>query len=290
MPKYPIYIISKGRWETRLTADSLEEMQQPYFIVVEKNEFHLYKQRVKGECLVLPEHYKTEYKTCDEFGMEKSVGSGAARNFCLHHARQSGQLKHWLLDDNIDGFYRLNRNQKIKCINPGIFKAAEEFIDRYVNVPLSGFNYAMFAKAKDSPPPFVINTRIYSCMLIDNSIEFEWEGRYNEDTHLSLRVLKSGKCTIQFNAFLANKMTTQTMKGGNTDAFYAEEGTLPKSEMIAKLHPDVARLDWKFDRWHHFVNYKIFKTHLKKRLDYQSKPGINNFDMELKEMETVKKP
>ena len=185
------------------------------------------------------------------------------------------------MDDNIDGFYRLNQNMKVKCLTPAIFRAAEDFVDRYENVPLAGLNYAMFAKRKDSAPPFVLNTRIYSCLLIENSIPYRWEGRYNEDTHLSLRVLKAGDCTIQFNAFLANKVRTQTMSGGNTDAFYANEGTMNKSKMIEELHPDVASVVWKFDRWHHFVDYNLFKKNKLVKKDYAKYVGTNNYGMKL---------
>ena len=38
-PKYPVYIISKGRWESRLTVKALERMQVHYRIVVEPQEY-----------------------------------------------------------------------------------------------------------------------------------------------------------------------------------------------------------------------------------------------------------
>ena len=38
-PKYPIYIVSKGRADTRLTAKALEAMEVPYYIVVENQEY-----------------------------------------------------------------------------------------------------------------------------------------------------------------------------------------------------------------------------------------------------------
>jgi len=38
-PKYPVYIISKGRWESRLTSKALEKMRVPYRIVVEPQEY-----------------------------------------------------------------------------------------------------------------------------------------------------------------------------------------------------------------------------------------------------------
>jgi len=73
-------------------------------------------------------------------------------------------------------------------------------------------------------------------------------------------VLKNGLCTIQFNAFLCGKITTQRMRGGNSADFYDEEGTLPKSQMLADLHPDVAKVVFKFNRWHHHVDYQPFKS------------------------------
>jgi hypothetical protein len=122
----------------------------------------------------------------------------------------------------------------------------------------------------------VANTRIYSCLLIENAAPYRWRGRYNEDTDLSLRVLKDGLCTIQFNAFLCGKVTTQRMKGGNTKEFYQDEGTLPKSQMLADLHPDVAEVVWRFKRWHHHVDYRPFKKNaLIRTVDVPD--GINDY-------------
>jgi hypothetical protein len=96
--------------------------------------------------------------------------------------------------------------------------------------------------------------------LIENNSGYKWRGRYNEDTDLSLRVLKDGLCTIQCNALLCGKVTTQRMKGGNTQEFYENEGTLAKSQMLVDMHPDVSKLVWKFNRWHHHVDYGQFKN------------------------------
>ena len=94
---------------------------------------------------------------------------------------------------------------------------------------------------------------------VRNELSYRWRGRYNEDTDLSLVMLKAGWATVQFNAFLQNKAPTQTFAGGNTEAFYAGEGTKPKSQMLVDMHPDVARLVWRFNRWHHHVDYLPFK-------------------------------
>lgn len=283
LPRYPIYIVSKGRWKNRLTSKALNVMGIPYKIVVEQDQLPMYQAEVGADrCLVLPQRYLDEYDTCDDLGDSKSKGPGAARNFVWDHATELGAKRHWVMDDNLDAFHRLNRNIKRESDTPAIFAAMEDFVDRYENVPVAGPNYYSFVKSSDGVPAFVTNTRIYSCLLIQNDAPYRWRGRYNEDTDLSLRVLKDGLCTIQFNAFLQGKVTTQRMKGGNTDEFYALEGTKAKSQMLADLHPDVAKVVWRFNRWHHHVDYKPFyKNRLIKRDDVVVSEKVNNYGMGL---------
>lgn len=266
-PEYPVYIISKGRWKTRLTSKALERMNVPYNIVVEPQEYENYAAEIDPKkILVLP---------------FSNLGQGSipARNWVWEHSISIGAKKHWILDDNIENFHRLNRNMKPIALTGTIFKAAEDFVARYSNVPLSGFNYYSFCKASDKVRPYILNTRIYSTILIQNDISYRWRGKYNEDTDLSLRVLKDGYCTIQFNAFLAGKVTTQRMKGGNTDEVY-KEGTFEKSQALVDFHPDVAKVVWKFNRWHHYVDYSIFKNNrLKKIVNTDNFPKIENYKM-----------
>jgi hypothetical protein len=283
-PKYPIYIVSKGRWESRLTSKALDVLGVPYAIIVEPEEFDAYAGQVgRDKVLALPPEYKERYDTCDGLGDQVRTGPGAARNFAWDYSQHvMGATRNWVLDDNIASFNRLNENLMVKVTSGAIFAAAEDFVDRYLNVAIAGFNYDFFAKAKEPLPPYVLNTRIYSCMLINNGLPMRWRGRYNEDTDLSLRALKMGLCTVQFNAFLQEKATTQTMKGGNTDEFYAKEGTLPKSEMLARLHPDVAKVVWRFNRWHHHVDYRAFKkTPLEFNPCVHVPKGVNNYGMTL---------
>ena len=282
-PKHPVYIVSKGRWESRLTSKALERMKVPYHIVVEEQEYDNYAKVIDpSKILILPDHYLENYDTCDDLGRTKSVGPGAARNFVWDHSVTNGATKHWVMDDNLDAFHRLNRNMKVVVESGTIFKAAEDFVDRYSNVPISGLNYYSFCKTTDKVPPIILNTRIYSCLLIDNTCKYKWRGRYNEDTDLSLRVLKDGDCTIQFNAFLAGKVTTQRMSGGNTKEFYEHEGTMNKSQMLVNLHPDCSKVVWRFNRWHHHVDYSRFKDNiLRKKAGLIIPDVVNNYGMKL---------
>lgn len=284
-PQFPLYIVSKGRADSRLTARSLEFMQVPYFIVVEEQEFNAYASVIdKKKILVLDKQYQRDYDTFDDLGLTKSTGPGPARNFVWEHSLANGFSWHWVMDDNIRNFYRLHNNRKIRVADGTIFRCMEDFVLRYENVGMAGPNYFMFAPRRDKVRPFITNTRIYSCNFIRNDLPWRWRGRYNEDTDLSLRMLKAGWCTIQFNAFLQQKIWTQQVKGGNTAEFYAKEGTYNKSRMLVDMHPDLARLAYKFQRIHHVVNYAEFKhMRLKLRDDVEIPQGSNNYGMVLGE-------
>jgi hypothetical protein len=285
-PQFPLYIPSKGRFEYMITSKALTEMGVFHNIVVEPHEVQKYKDAVKQFGLLtnvieLDMSYKSKYELCDSLGLSKTTGSGPARNFIWDHSIKSGYPWHWIMDDNIKGFLRMNRNVRIQTTSPSFWRAMEDFVLRYKNVAMAGPNYAMFAFGASALPPFITNTRIYSCNLIRNDVPFRWRGRYNEDTIMSLDMLKAGWCTIQFNAFLQQKLRTQTIKGGNTDELY-KDGTMDKSRMLVREHPDVAEVKFKFERWHHHVNYTVFKKQkLIKRNELDLKKGVNDYGMKL---------
>lgn len=275
-PKYPVYVISKGRWESRLTSKALERMKVPYHIVVEPQEFDNYASVIdKQKILTLP---------------FSNLGQGSipARNWVWEHSISVNAKKHWIMDDNIYDFYRLNRNTRNIVQTGTIFKICEDFTDRYENVPISGLNYRFFMVPTDSHPPYYLNTRVYSCILIDNTLKHKWRGRYNEDTDLCIRALKDGFCTILFNAFLQEKAGTMTVKGGNTDELYADDGRLKMAKSLQEQHPDICTVTWKFNRWQHQVNYTVFeKNKLIRKKNVEIKQGIDNYGLVLNTFDKI---
>ena len=300
-PKYPVYIISKGRHESMFTSKSLARMKVPHYIAIE------------------PQDEENYENALDHFGIRDYVtlliapfsnhgdGPGRARNWCWDHSISIGATSHWVLDDNIQDFYRLHKNMRIRVGTGVCFKIMEDFVDRYENVMISGPQYRFFCAPNQKYPPFVANTRIYSCLLIRNDCKHRWRGRYNEDTDICLRVLKDGDCTVQFNAFLQGKCATQTLKGGNTDEFYHREvdydpktgeairadnlevkdrynvnGTIAKSQMLVDMHPDVTKLVFRYGRWHHHVDYSPFRKNKLKLKEGINVPNrVNNYGMKL---------
>lgn len=271
-PNYPIYIISKGRWENNLTSRSLEEMGVPYHIVVEPQEYDNYSKVIDPDKI-----YTLPFSNLGQ-------GSIPARNWVWEHSISIGAQRHWILDDNIRGFERLNRNTRHKVLTGSIFRASEDFVDRYKNVALAGFEYRQFAGgARRKKAPFRLNTRIYSTILVKNDLPIRWRGVYNEDTDLSIRLLKMGYCTILFQCFLQNKVKTMTMAGGNTDTIYKDDLDRRKfAESLKEQHPDIVDIVWRYGRWHHNVDYSAFKDNelvLKNGLIIPDR--INNYGMVL---------
>jgi hypothetical protein len=267
-PRFPVYIVSKGRWALRLTARVFEDIGVPYYIVVEPQERAQYAAVIdSAKVLVLDMAYKDRYDTFNDRKAELGTGSGPARNFAWDHAIASGAACHWCVDDNIYSFRRNQGGLRVPVTDGAVFAAMEDFCLRYANVAIAGPNYHTFVPPKYmcKIAPFTLNTRVYSCLLIRNDIPFRWRGRYNEDTDLSIRVLKAGWCTILFNAFVQEKAETMSIKGGNTDTIY-RGGTVDKSAQLCDMHPDVAKMSKRFGRPHHHVNYHVFKNKLVRKV------------------------
>jgi len=290
-PKYPVYIVSKGRADTMITSRSLSRMRVPHYIIIEPQDLQPYKDALTNFGLSGVTLLVAPFSNHGD-------GPGRARNWAWDHSISIGAEAHWVLDDNISDFYRLHRNERIRVESGVFFKVMEDFFDRYENLYIAGPQYRFFIAPNQKYPPYVANTRIYSCLLIRNDCKHRWRGRYNEDTDICLRVLKDGDCTVQFNAFLQGKVATQTIKGGNTAEFYHKEfvedeqelegkrynekGTINKSQMLADMHPDVARVVWRYGRWHHYVDYTPFKKNKLVLKDGVVLPeGVNNYGMKL---------
>jgi hypothetical protein len=86
-PRFPVYIISKGRYQRRPTSRVFEEIGIDYKIIVEHNEYDNYCKYIdKNKVLVLPEKYKKEYDTFWTDDGDDRSGAGAPRNYAWDHS------------------------------------------------------------------------------------------------------------------------------------------------------------------------------------------------------------
>lgn len=274
-PKHPIFIPTKGRADTRMTIRMFDRLKVPYTIFVEPQETETYAEYVNRERIhVLPHRDK---------------GLTVTRNYIWDYAAERELEWYWTFDDNIDGLYRFNHNLKTPCADGTILAVVEDFAERYDNIAITGLNYFMFVKRKYVIPPYILNTRIYSNMLIrtfaidDSGKPFRNRTFFNEDTDLCLQVLKAGWCTVLFNAFLIYKQTTMSVAGGMTDYYNATNKRLEFVHELQSQPPDIVRLTEKWGRWHHHVDYSRFTQQLNKRKGVEIPNGVNNFGMVLQE-------
>lgn len=277
-PRYPIYVPTKGRWESRFTIKALQKIGVDFRAVVEAQEFDAYAAAMGPEKLLVLPH--------------RDKGLVVTRNWIWDHAAALGTPRFWTMDDNIQGFWRLNRNLKVPVTTGAMLRAIEDFVDRYENVPIAGMNYFMFASRKTKMPPLTLNTRVYSNMLIRTDATdprgalYRNEGFFNDDTDLCLRILKDGGCIALFNAFLIFKATTMTVKGGMTP-HYLGDGRYKMAKELQEKHPDVTTITRKWGRWQHQVDYSRFRSNrLVQRPRAAIPAGVDDFGMEL-EVRTV---
>lgn len=266
-------------------------MGVPYTIVTnwEEGQYEKYCEKFgKHRVIKCPKEYAEKYELLDDHGLSKSTGPGPQRNFAWEHAKSLGYEWHWVMDDNIKTFYYSHKNRQIPINTPLFFRIMENFVLQYENIGMAGPQYFMFVPRKTKKSPLTFNTRIYSCNLIRNDLEQRWRGRYNEDTILSLDILKAGWATVLFNLLLQGKTPTQRIQGGNTATFYNLEGTYAKSKMQEEAHPDVSKVVKKFHRWHHEVDYKPFRRIKlkKKKPEDTPKDALEKYDLILRNKET----
>ncbi len=276
--KYPVCIPSKGRFDCQKTGKALDRLGVSYRFFVEETEFDLYCEALgESKVVKLPFH-------------DLGQGSIPARNYIWDWAQERGHKRHWVVDDNISAFYRTNQNRRLRVLGGGFFNAMEDYVDRFENVALAGPHDIAFVMDRDPGlTPYMLNHRVYSCILIDTDLPYRWRGRYNEDTDLSLRVLKDGHCTMLFRALCMDKPDTsgaknsKPLRGGNTDNVYATDDRRKAfAESLRDQHPDCVEVVWRFNRWHHLVDYSPFASNaLKLRQGVTQTVGDDNFGMRL---------
>ena len=263
--KYPIYVISKGRWEKRTTIEWLIKCDIEFKVVVEPDEYENYiKQMGCNEKYILA--LPTEYAN-------QGQGSIPARNYAMFHSKQDKFKRCWILDDNINGYMWNNNSQRVPIEGDVVFTFIEDYVDNYKNVLIAGHEYSSNCNY-DMKPPVMKNKRVFSSILIDNDlpelIGEGWRGKYNEDVDICIRTMKAGFTTLLFNNISSNKNATGKDKGGNTDGIYKEDnhgsGVL-KTQSLIDQHPDcvTSKIAYKPPRTHHVVKWRWDDNELIKR-------------------------
>lgn len=277
LPRYPVYIPSKGRAQNVHTAKMFSQDDVPFKIVVEPKEVPAYVEEWGEEnILALPEDGK---------------GLVYSRNWIKDHSIANGDERSWQFDDDVVSLVRLHKGERMYCASNIPLVAAEDFVDRYENVALASFNSEFFCVVNNGVtqvqyPPFYLNSRCYTNFLVLNSLPNRWRFRYNEDTDMTLQVLSDGWCTILFNAFLMRTPATLTATGGQMVDMYGGDGRLKMSRELERVWPGVVETRRRFGRPQHYVknHWAGFDTPLKKKAGVKIPKQPNNYGLKLKEV------
>lgn len=253
-PRYPVFIPTRGRWESRLTIRLFEEIGIPYKTVVEPQQYEQYAAVIDPQKIIVLPH--------------TDKGLVVTRNWIWDYAQSLGVDRFWTFDDNIRDLYRFNKGKRTRVYSAAPLVAIEDWTDRYTNVYISGMGYKMFANYTVKNPAFLLNTRVYSNMLIQTDIPYRNRGFYNDDTDLCLQILSDGHCTAQFFAFLIDKMATMVVPGGMTP-HYQDDGRWKMAKELRDRWPQYVKIVRKWGRWQHQVDYRPFKGNKLIR-----KPGV----------------
>jgi hypothetical protein len=240
--RYPIYVPTYDRYETPYTISFLQRDRVPFRAVVQDEE----------RLIVLPPGDWNLLKT---------------RCWIMDHAIAEGHERHWQLDDNMRDVRYAWQGDRIPCNAAIGLGACEDFSDRYENVGVSGLNYQMFV-TDETRTPYFLNAHVYSCTLVNNSIPYRWRLVLNDDTDLCLQVLAGGWCTVLLNAFVADKIKTMQVGGGNTDRHYQGDGRLEMARVLERAWPGVVKVDRRYGRPQHVIDWKKFDTPLKPKPNY----------------------
>ena len=144
-PQYPMYIVSKGRGDSRLTSRCFERLRIPYFIVVEVQDFDEYACVIDEEKSSLS-HLNVPIMVTDQ--EEQGTGAGTTQKRMV--TKDTGCLT--TISKISTGCIATEfcPSLTVEC------SVSEEFVDRFSNVPVAGLNYDFFVIANGSTYPLFV--------------------------------------------------------------------------------------------------------------------------------------
>jgi len=258
MIEYPIYIISKGRYDVKrkMTWDFLKDENIDFVLIVEPSEAKEYE-KITENLLVLPK---------DNYGT-----SIYARMYALEDSLKKGYSHHFLLDDNMKNIVVLWKGRRYTTKISYLLKSLNIVSKMYEDVLIYGFQEYQFLLGVNVPISF--NNHIYSFFLIDNTIYekgIHWRLKYNEDVDICLQTIAKGYFTAQIRLFSFHKYVTREIKGGNTDTLYkGRNSKVLKTNILKAYYPNIVKVDNRFGRYHHVISWQKFPKIPKKKLEYE---------------------
>jgi len=225
---YPIYIPSKNRAKTCVTADLLQRESVPFLVVVEPQDYKDYKLLYGDAVIVLP---------------KDNQGLAYSRSWIKTHSKQAGDIFHWQLDDDIKRFMIRENGKNIISTTIHALSTIEEFISQYKNIGAAGPTYTTFAFSRKTQ--YGVNKQVCSCFISLNSINAWWRDDTIDDTDYSMQILSSQYwCTLLFYRILIDVLPVGNNPGG-LDTIYNSDKFVKKQQRLTEYWPGAFKLAYK---------------------------------------------
>jgi len=230
LPRYPVYIPSRGRANASSTARILSASGVPFRVVVEPHEADAYLSAVGRErVLVLP--WDNPPGTRD--------GAVRSRNWILEHAAAEGAERVWQLDDDVSAFMRRRNRKRETCPAAELLVGLEDLADSFTNVGMVAPAFQTFIWNGEDLPSYRVNRYMAGIMLMRTE-PYRFRA-LQDDLDMTLQVLSGGECTLLSYDFVFDTPTPGTGPGGASE-MYAGEGRRLVVESVAELFPDLVEV------------------------------------------------
>jgi len=195
--KYPFVIVSKGRAGHAPFISSLEKLELPYILTLEKGDI---------------KNYTNKYNHIKEIiELEKSdQGVGYCRHHTLKYMKKNYGGWFWKFDDDFTKFSRYNiKKRKFEEISFQEFiSKGNDAIDHYKHIntmAMIGYRQTPFAINEQ---PTVVNTRLIQLVAINSDLMAKHKLNYDvnfiamSDEDLTIRTFLAGLSTVKINHYM----------------------------------------------------------------------------------------
>lgn len=203
---HQIFVPSKGRAHTSKFLQMAADLKQEVAMVVEKEEQATYRAKFPShECITLP---------------KSNQGITYVRNFIKKYAEDNSVYKHWMIDDDLSGFYiRLGTKMLKTPFSEVLTKAEEQFNQGY---GIAALDYQQIAWS--ATYELIKDGYAEVCVLTDNTKTFgmryrpEAEGK--EDRDFAMQCIAAGHGTLRSTLYTFAAPANGSNSGGLKEIFY----------------------------------------------------------------------
>lgn len=221
---YPINVLSYGRYEKLKTCKYLVKSKINFYLWIEPCEYDLYIEHINRIFNNEEQKYITVMKSEYDYHLYNNGGT-PMRNNILNYWNEKKIKRAWLLDDNINVYYRIHNGCKNKIYSSLVFKSVENYIENIEEyVGICSHNIGALVRQGYPRPVITEDTKHYSSLLLLTDNKFRFKHKYNEDIFISIDYLNSGLLNFCFTNNVFDKNTSGKDKGGNTNTIY-KDGT-----------------------------------------------------------------